>query len=342
MIRRTLAAIFPTLLLALFLAGQPAQSQTTPSFAPTALPASLSVSNVSARVAFPSPGPTALIVNTGSNVAYLNFGSSTVTATTGGYLLGVGCSMAYNVSGQTYVAAITASSTTTLSITTGSGIPSLPPNNCTQAVTIPGTVTVAGTVTANQGTAGAAAWPVKIDQTTPGTTNAVSATNFPATVSVGTGAQGASSPRVTVATDTATIAGSAPGTAASPSANVLSGVDLSSDASAAGVAPVSSSALAANTVIKAGAGNLYSFEVAADSTLSGAAWWLMIYNATSAPVDGAVTPAKCYAFPSGTTGYTGAFPHPLYLNTGIVIGVSTTGCFTKTASTHAFISGDAQ
>ena len=300
MIRRTLAAIFPTLLLALFLAGQPAQSQTTPSFAPTALPASLSVSSSSARVAFPSPGPTALIVNTGSNVAYLNFGSSTVTATTGGYLLGVGCSMAYNVSGQTYVAAITASSTTTLSITTGSGIPSLPPNNCTQSVTIPGTVTVAGTVTANQGTAGAAAWPVKIDQTTPGTTNgvqvnaalpagtniigkvgidqttpgttnAVSTTNFPATVSVGTGAQGASSPRVTVATDTATIAGSAPGTAASPSANVLSAVRLSSAASTAGVAPTSSSALAANTVIKNSAGNLYSFEVAADSTQIGRA-----------------------------------------------------------------------
>lgn len=48
-----------------------------------------------------------------------------------------------------------------------------------------------------------------IDQTTPGTTNAVSATNFPATVSVNTGATGASSPRVTVAVDSATVAGSA-------------------------------------------------------------------------------------------------------------------------------------
>lgn len=50
---------------------------------------------------------------------------------------------------------------------------------------------------------------VGIDQTTPGTTNAVSATNFPSSVSTGTGAQGASSPRVTVATDSATVAGSA-------------------------------------------------------------------------------------------------------------------------------------
>lgn len=50
---------------------------------------------------------------------------------------------------------------------------------------------------------------VGIDQTTPGTTNAVSTTNFPSTVSTGTGAQGASSPRVTVATDQATNAGAA-------------------------------------------------------------------------------------------------------------------------------------
>lgn len=50
---------------------------------------------------------------------------------------------------------------------------------------------------------------VVIDQTTPGTTNAVSATNLPTTVSVNTGATGASSPRVTVAVDSATVAGSA-------------------------------------------------------------------------------------------------------------------------------------
>jgi len=50
---------------------------------------------------------------------------------------------------------------------------------------------------------------VGIDQTTPGTTNAVSATNFPSTVATGTGAQGATVPRVTVATDQATNAGAA-------------------------------------------------------------------------------------------------------------------------------------
>lgn len=115
-----------------------------------------------------------------------------------------------------------------------------------------------------------------------------------------------------------------------------------SSASGAALTPVTSAALAANTVIKASAGNLYSFEVSADATLSAAAWWIMIYNATSAPVDGGVTPLKCYAMPSGTTAFSAAFPTPAAFSTGITIGVSTTGCFTKTASTHAFISGDAQ
>lgn len=104
----------------------------------------------------------------------------------------------------------------------------------------------------------------------------------------------------------------------------------------------SSSALAANQVVKAGAGSLVSFQVAADSTLSAAPWWIMIYNAASAPVDGAVVPVKCYAMPSGSTGILAAFPIAVPFSVGITIGVSTTGCFTKTASTHAFISGDAR
>jgi hypothetical protein len=102
----------------------------------------------------------------------------------------------------------------------------------------------------------------------------------------------------------------------------------------------STAALAANLVAKATPGSLYSFEVSADSTLSGAAWWLMLYNATTAPADGAVTPFKCYAFPSGTTSFAAAFPTPAVFSAGITMGVSTTGCFSKTASTHAFLSAD--
>ena len=116
----------------------------------------------------------------------------------------------------------------------------------------------------------------------------------------------------------------------------------SAPASTGGLTSSSTAALAANQVVKASSGNLYSFEVSADSTLSAAAWWVMVYNATSAPDDGAVTPVKCYALPSGSTSLSAAFPTPVNLSAGIVIGVSTTGCFTKTASAHAFISGVAQ
>ena len=119
-----------------------------------------------------------------------------------------------------------------------------------------------------------------------------------------------------------------------PSAAAASGVSFTPAAA--------SQALAANQVIKGSAGNLFSFEVSADATLSAAAWWVMIYDATSAPGDGAVTPAKCFAYPANTTSASYAWPTPISFSTGIVIGVSTTGCFTQTASVHAFISGDAK
>lgn len=113
-------------------------------------------------------------------------------------------------------------------------------------------------------------------------------------------------------------------------------------AASSALTSTTSAALAANAVIKASAGNLYSFQVSADATLSGAAWWIMIYNAAAAPADGAVTPLKCYAMATNTAVFSAAFSTPIAFSTGITIGVSTTGCFTKTASTHAFISGDAQ
>lgn len=89
---------------------------------------------------------------------------------------------------------------------------------------------------------------------------------------------------------------------------------------------------------------LTSFEVSQDGALPAAPWAILIYDATVAPVDGAVTPAKCYMLPSGTLSFTAAFnTPPIFLN-GIVIVVSTaTTCFTQTsAGAHLFISGDVQ
>lgn len=107
--------------------------------------------------------------------------------------------------------------------------------------------------------------------------------------------------------------------------------------------PATTAALGSSQVVKASAGTLYSFNVSADPTLAAAPWWVLIFNATAAPSNGAVTPAKCYAEPAGATSASGAFAAGgVAFSTGITIVASSTGCFTQTLSAHAFISGDGQ
>lgn len=77
-------------------------------------------------------------------------------------------------------------------------------------------------------------------------------------------------------------------------------------------------------------------------TTGAVAGYLMIFNAVSAPVDGAVLPTACVIAPANNTvsldfGGTG----DLY-KTGLTAVFSTTGCFTKTASATAFFSGRPQ
>jgi len=91
---------------------------------------------------------------------------------------------------------------------------------------------------------------------------------------------------------------------------------------------------------------LTSFEVSQDSALSAAPWTILIFDAVTAPVDGAVAPTKCYTVPSGTTSFTAAFNTPPIFLIGIVIVLSTNAsCFTQNSAAvgaHAFISGDTQ
>lgn len=107
-----------------------------------------------------------------------------------------------------------------------------------------------------------------------------------------------------------------------------------------GATNAATSVLASNLVVKSGAGTLFGIVVSADSTISGAAWWIMVFDATSLPSNGTVTPAKCYALPSGATSASYAWPIGLNFTTGITVGASTTGCFSLTASVHAFIAAD--
>lgn len=107
-----------------------------------------------------------------------------------------------------------------------------------------------------------------------------------------------------------------------------------SSAANAGTPPIATPLAAASLVLKASAGNLYGIE----ATAGASAGYLLIFDATSAPTDGTVTPKYCKNVPANTAVEL-AWIVPASFTTGITAVFSTTGCFTKTASATAFISG---
>lgn len=77
-------------------------------------------------------------------------------------------------------------------------------------------------------------------------------------------------------------------------------------------------------------------------TTGAVAGYLMVFDATAAPVDGAVTPRECVYVPATSTiGIDFGLTADPYV-TGITAVFSSTGCFTKTASATAFFKGRAQ
>lgn len=92
---------------------------------------------------------------------------------------------------------------------------------------------------------------------------------------------------------------------------------------------------AGSVVAKASAGNCYGF-----NAVSGAsAGYLMLFDSTTVPADGTVTPKKVYVMAANSS--LGLhWDVPRRFGTGIVAVFSTTGPFTKTISTTAFISVD--
>ncbi len=97
-----------------------------------------------------------------------------------------------------------------------------------------------------------------------------------------------------------------------------------------------STALTGSLVLKASAGTLLSLTV--DFTTA-AFRALMLFDAATAPVDGAVTPFWCFNGISQTGDAANSFKsidftsHPLKFSTGItaVLSTNTAGCFSKTA-----------
>lgn len=122
------------------------------------------------------------------------------------------------------------------------------------------------------------------------------------------------------------------GTAADP----IFSTTAPSSASGAAVTRTQTAAAAGSQVVKASAGNLYGYNVVSGAS----AGYLMIFDATSAPADGTVTPKLVEAIAANAS-IQQNFRTPIRFATGITMVFSTTGPFTKTISATAFLAGDA-
>ena len=103
------------------------------------------------------------------------------------------------------------------------------------------------------------------------------------------------------------------------------------------LAPVATTVAASSLVLKANAGNLLSLTVCAGAT----GGYIMLFDATSAPADGTVTPK--WAYPVYANGaFNQVWTNALLFTTGVTAVFSSTGPFAKTASATAFIEGQVQ
>jgi len=112
---------------------------------------------------------------------------------------------------------------------------------------------------------------------------------------------------------------------------------------ACGISRVASTAVESGHVIKASAGNLYDLQV----TTGAGAGNVMVFNSTTVPGDGAVTPVICAPVAANSMIDIGAGGDPPgYFTTGISVAFSTAAgsaaCLTKTASSTAFFSWKSQ
>ena len=78
------------------------------------------------------------------------------------------------------------------------------------------------------------------------------------------------------------------------------------------------------------------------ATAGAVSGYVLIFDATTVPANGTVTPKFCYSLPANQTTGASWISYPVPFATGIVFAFSSTGCFTKTASTTAFFSAQVQ
>lgn len=100
------------------------------------------------------------------------------------------------------------------------------------------------------------------------------------------------------------------------------------------ITPVVTPALAGSLIIAAAPTSLMSIDIAT----GGVPGWLMLFNQTTVPADGVVTPLKAYPVAANSSLRVRFNPGGLAFSVGCVAVFSTTGPFTKTLNASAFIS----
>lgn len=116
----------------------------------------------------------------------------------------------------------------------------------------------------------------------------------------------------------------------------------SAEVQISGVSPSATQAAASNSVLKSGAGSLYNLTVTVGATTG----WVMIFDATALPSNGATGASLKFCIPVNSDGTKGAvsmaWVTPVLFTTGITVGFSSTACNSLTASATAFFYGQVQ
>jgi len=104
------------------------------------------------------------------------------------------------------------------------------------------------------------------------------------------------------------------------------------------IAPINSSALESQHLLKSSAGTLYSYTLSNTGSVAG---WVVVSNIGSTLTAGAITPVECLPISAG--GFVNHTENPpLSLSSGIVVAFTTSSCFTLATSSVAFITGQIQ
>lgn len=333
----------------------------------------LSVSNTSSNVQLNACGSSVVLWNIGSTEVFFNLGaaSSTVAAAATSLSLPAGGGITLNTGrAPLYLAAITASSTSTLRIVQGNGAAAIGAAGGSGGGGGGGAVTIADGADVTQGTTTDAACGTdngtctdnsvlkRIAQritTLIGSTLNVSVTNANAN---GQATMANSSPVViasnqsafpvtlTSTTITGTVAATQSGTwtvqpGNTPNTTPWLLTSIPSAASGAALTTNTCGSAVSSCVLKASAGNFYGAYAECTS-----ACWLMVFNATSAPSNGSTTAGTgsgnlvdCIDISAGSSKSITYPTYPKAYSVGITVAISSTACATLTLSTVGFVSG---